>query len=156
MRMILPSDCNACKGTLRVDCKLAVSLSQPAVILSQPLCTYQNKKITYVVHSWYMGAHSTLLLVLLCHSDHWLLFSQPHEDALTPSPPENKAKLHKELKCTGIQHQPGKAILFPTRIYAKSLDDGLFDGHRWRICTPPVSAKHFPLNRFYASLIITY
>ncbi len=43
--MILPSDCNACICTLWVDCKQALSLSfsQPAVILSQPLCTYQNK-----------------------------------------------------------------------------------------------------------------
>ena len=42
-----------------------------------------------------MGAHSTLLKVLLCHSDHWLLFSQPHKDALTPGPPENKASYTK-------------------------------------------------------------
>ncbi len=58
MRMLLPSDCNAHIHTLRVDCKQAVSLSQLAMILSQPLCTYHNKRITYVVHSWYMGAHS--------------------------------------------------------------------------------------------------
>ncbi len=91
MRMILPSDCNSRIHTLRIDCKQAVSLSQPAMILSQPLCTYHNKRITYVVHSWYMGAHSTLLLwVLLCHSNHQLLFSQPHEDALTLGPPEKK------------------------------------------------------------------
>jgi hypothetical protein len=51
MRMILPSDCNACIHTLRVDCEQAVSLSQLAVILSQPLCTYHNNRIIYVVHS---------------------------------------------------------------------------------------------------------
>ncbi len=49
MKMILPSDCNACIRTLWVDCKQAVSLSQLAMIISQPLCTYHNKRITYVV-----------------------------------------------------------------------------------------------------------
>jgi hypothetical protein len=39
--MNLPSDCNACIRTLQVDCKQAVSLSQP-------LCTYYNKKL----HMW--------------------------------------------------------------------------------------------------------
>ncbi len=47
----LTLDCHARIRTLRVGCKQAVSLSQPAVILSQPLCTYHNKRITYVVHS---------------------------------------------------------------------------------------------------------
>ncbi len=54
MRMILHSDCNAYAYTpCGVDCKQAMSLSQLAVILSQPLCTYHNNRITYVVHSWY-------------------------------------------------------------------------------------------------------
>jgi hypothetical protein len=37
-----------------------------------------------------MRAHAILLYVLLCHSDHQVLFSQHHEDALTPGPPGNK------------------------------------------------------------------
>ncbi len=52
--MNLPSDCNAHIHTLQVDCKQAVSLSQPAVSLSQPLCTYYNKKshMWSIVDTW--------------------------------------------------------------------------------------------------------
>jgi hypothetical protein len=41
--MNLPSAYNACTRTLQVECKQAMSLSQPAVSLSQPLSTYYNK-----------------------------------------------------------------------------------------------------------------
>ncbi len=43
----LPSDCNACLRTLRVDHKQAVSLSQP-------LCTYYNKgsHMLSIVDTW--------------------------------------------------------------------------------------------------------
>ena len=55
MRMILPSDCNARIRTLRVDCKQAMSLSQLAVMLSQPVCTYHNNRIIYVIHTYTLG-----------------------------------------------------------------------------------------------------
>jgi hypothetical protein len=120
MRMNLPSDCNARMRTLWVDCKQAVSLSQPAVILSQPLCTYHNKRITYVVHSWYMGVHSTLvfkscfaIVTIGCCSVslmrmHWHLVPQKVKQSYT-----------KKLRYTGIQHQPGEAIFFPMRFMPK-------------------------------------
>jgi hypothetical protein len=34
-------------------------------------------------------------------------------------------------------------IFFLARFFAKSLDDGLFDSHRWCTYTPPVPTKHF-------------
>ncbi len=47
MRMILPSDWNACLRTLRVDRKQAMSLSQP-------LCTYHNKgsHMLSIIDTW--------------------------------------------------------------------------------------------------------
>jgi hypothetical protein len=40
-----------------------------------------------------------------------------------------------------------QGIFFTMRLFAKLLDDGLFDSHRWCMCTAPVSTKHFSLMK---------
>ncbi len=96
MRINLPSDCNLCICTLQVDCKQAMSLSQLAVSLSQPLCAYYNKKLHMwsIVDTWGCMQYFFKSCSAIVNSDHQFLFSQPNKDALTPSPPGNKAKLH--------------------------------------------------------------
>ncbi len=72
-----------------------------------------------------MGAHSTLLQVLLSNSDHGFLFSQPHKDALTPGPPESKAKVTLRTTIHWRTTSTKQGNLFPNEV-----DDGLFDSHR--------------------------
>jgi hypothetical protein len=146
MRMILPSDCNARLRTLRVDRKQNVSLLQP-------LCTYYNKGshmlsivdawecMQYFFQSCFAIATTGNCSVSLTRM-HWHPVPQQIKQSYT------RATIHWYTTSTR------RGNIFPDKVFAKSLDDGFFDSHRWCRYTPPVSTKHFPLrNRFYASLI---
>jgi hypothetical protein len=56
------------------------------------------------VSTW--GHMQYFVLVLPCHSNHRFVFSQPHEDALTPGPP-------KQMKCN-VTHNNYNALVYIT------------------------------------------
>jgi hypothetical protein len=138
MRTNVPSDCNARIHTLRVDCKQAVSLSQP-------LCAYYNKgsHMLSIVYTWgrmqyffksCLATVTTGFCSVSLTRMHWHPVPQEIKQVTL------KTAMHWYTTSTR------QGDFFPTRFCAKSLNDGLFDSHRWRIYTPPVSTKHFPLK----------
>ncbi len=147
MRMILPSDCNACICTLRVDCKQVVSLSQPAVNLSQPLCTYHNKTWGCIQH--FFKSCFAIVTIGFCSVSltrmHWY-----------PVPQKIKQSYTKNYN----------ALVYNINQARQSFSQwGFVPNHLMTACliaTDDVYIHHqchqsiFPLNRFYASLIITY
>jgi hypothetical protein len=96
-------------------CPKRLIVSKPWVSLSR-VHTLQQW-ITYIVHCWYMGAYAIVLIVLLCHSDHRFLFSQPHEDALTPGPPADKAKSCNIKSYDALIYHKQARQLFPTEVF---------------------------------------
>ncbi len=64
-----------------------------------------------IVNTW-----GRIQQVLLSHSDHWFLFSQPHEDALTPGPPENKAKVTLRTRIHWYTASTRQGNLFPNEV----------------------------------------
>ncbi len=104
-----------------------------------------------------MGVHAILLWVLLCHSNHRFFFSQPHKDALTPSPPANKAKLHHIYSYNALIYNIKQAgQFFSQQVFLQNCSMTACV-----IATDDVCIHHqcqqsiFPLrNRFYACLII--
>ncbi len=147
MRMILPSDCNARVHTLQVDCKQAVSLSQPAVILSQPLCTYHNKtwgRIRHFFKSWFA------IVTIGCCS---VSLTRMHWHQVPQKIKQNYTKNYNALVYN--INQARQSFSQQGFMPNCSMTDCL-------IATDDVYVHHqcqqsiFPLNRFYASLIIIY
>ncbi len=140
MRIILPSDCNACLRALNPN-RLVVS--KPRVSHSRVHTPWWGPLMLSIVDTWgciqyffescFAIVTTSFYLVSLTKM-HWHLV------------PQEIKKVTLELWCTGIQHQTGKAIFFPRSFFAKLLDDSLIDSLRWCIYTPPVSTKHFSLK----------
>ncbi len=157
MRMNLPSDCNARVRTLRVDCKQAVRLSQPAVILSQQLCTYHNEgsHILSIVDTWGCIQHffkswfAIIVTIGFCSVSltrmHWHLVSQKIKQSYT--------KNYNALVCNINQARQSFSQwgFMPNCSMTACLiaTDDVYVPHQ---CQQSI----FPLNKFYASLTITY
>ncbi len=144
--VILPSDCNARIHTLRVDCKQAVSLSQLAVILSQPLCTYHNKTWGHIKHFF----KSCLAIVTIGFCSVSLTRMHWH-------PVPQKIKQSYTKNCNALVYNINKArqSFFQWGFVPNCLMTACL------IATDDVYIHHqchqsiFPLNSFYASIIIT-
>ncbi len=128
-----------CLRTLRIDCKQAVSLSQL-------LYTYYNKgsHMLSIVDTWgcmqyFFKSCFSIVTTGFCLVSltwmHWHPVPQEIKQSYT------RATMHWYT----TSNRQGN--WFPNKVFAKSLDDSLFDSHRWCICTPPVSTKHFPLMK---------
>ncbi len=139
MRMNVPSDCNARIRILQVDCKQAVSLSQQ-------LCTYYNKgsHTLSTVYTWgCMQYFFKSCLAIVTTGFGSVSLTRMHWHTV---PQEIKQSYTKNYDALVYNINQGRQFFFPMRLFVKLLDDGLCDSHRWRIYTPPVSTKHFPLK----------
>ncbi len=146
-RMILPSDCNAHVCTLRVDYKQAVSLSQPAVILSQPLCTYHNKIWGRIQH--FFKSCFAIVTIGFCSVSltrmHWHPVPQKIKQYYTKN---YDALVYNINQARQSFSQQG---FMPNRSMTACLiaTDDVYVHHQCQQC---ISL----LNRFYASLMIIY
>jgi hypothetical protein len=147
MRMILPSDCNAHMCTLWVDCKQAVSLSQLAVILSQPSCMYHYKtwgRIQHFFKSCFAIVTNSFCSVSLTRM-HWHPVPQKIKQSYTKN---YNALVYNINQARQFFSQQG---FVPNRLMTVCLiaTDDVYIHHQ---CHQNI----FPLNRFYACLIIPY
>ncbi len=156
MRMNLPSDCNARTRILRVDCKQAVSLSQSAVSLSQPLCTYYNKgsHMLPIVYTWgcmqyFFKSCFAIVTPGVCSVSLMRMHWHPVPQEIKQSYTKNcNALVYNTNQVRQFFFQQG---LLPNCLMTACLiaTDDVYIHHLCQQCI-------FPLNRFYASLVIIY
>jgi hypothetical protein len=147
MRMNLASYCNARMCTLQIDCKQLVSLSQPAVSLSQTLCSYYNKKpcMLSILDTWgcmqyLFKSCSAIVTTSFCSVSltrmHWHLVPQKIK--------QNYTKNYNALVYNINQK---KQSFSQQGFFAKSLNNGLCDSHRWHIYINPQMHSKFKCIR---------